>query len=128
MVLSIEEKTAIAARSRRHPGRPARPGEPVRQEFAYRRHGTASLIAALDVRTGEVLTEVIRRNDAATFTAFLEQLDQAIAPGKEIPAHQQVLAQVELDRTDSAVDAGVLAASLGCVTRGRVEYRVAARD
>lgn len=84
VVLSIDEKTAIAARSRRHPGRPARPGDPARQEFEYRRHGTASLIAALDIRTGEVLTEVIRRSDAATFTAFLDQLDQAIAPGKEI--------------------------------------------
>lgn len=34
--------------------------------------------------TGEVLTEVITRNNAATFTAFLDQLDAAIAPGKEI--------------------------------------------
>ncbi|MET7695975.1 IS630 family transposase [Streptomyces sp. NPDC005483] len=84
VVLSIDEKTAIAARSRPHPGRPARPGGPARQEFEYRRHGTASIVAALDVRTGEVLTEVIRRNDAATFTAFLDQLDRAIAPDKEI--------------------------------------------
>ncbi|MFG2394982.1 IS630 family transposase [Streptomyces lavendulae] len=84
VVLSIDEKTAIAARSRRYPGRPARPGEPTRQEFEYRRHGTASLVAALDIRTGEVLTEAITRNDAVTFTAFLDQLDQAIAPGKEI--------------------------------------------
>ncbi|GAB2743187.1 IS630-like element ISMsm2 family transposase [Kitasatospora kifunensis] len=84
VVLSIDEKTAIAARSRRHPGRPARPGEPARQEFEYRRHGTASLVAALDVRTGEVLTEVIARNDALTFTAFLDQLDRAIAPAREI--------------------------------------------
>lgn len=84
VVLSIDEKTAIAARSRRHPGRPARPGEPVRQEFEYRRHGTVSLVTALDVRTGEVLTEVIARNDAVTFTAFLDQLDRAIAPGREI--------------------------------------------
>lgn len=84
VVLSIDEKTAIAARSRRHPGRPARPGEPAREEFEYRRHGTASLVAALDVRTGEVLTEVIARNDAVTFTAFLDQLDAAIAPGQDI--------------------------------------------
>ncbi|MEU4351794.1 IS630 family transposase [Streptomyces sp. NPDC023838] len=58
--------------------------EPARQEFEYRRHGIASLVAALDVRTGEVLTEVIRRNDAVTFTAFLDRLDRVIAPGKEI--------------------------------------------
>jgi hypothetical protein len=59
VVLSIDEKTAIAARSPRHPGRPACPGKPARQEFECRRHGTASLVAALDVRSGEVLTEVI---------------------------------------------------------------------
>ncbi|MFJ8313629.1 MULTISPECIES: IS630 family transposase [unclassified Streptomyces] len=70
VVLSIDEKTAIAARSRRHPSPSARPGAPARQDFEYRRHGTASLVAALDARTGEVLTEVIARNDAATFTAF----------------------------------------------------------
>ncbi len=40
VVLSIDEKTAIAARSRRHPGHPVRPGEPARQDFEYRRHGT----------------------------------------------------------------------------------------
>ncbi|WP_331732845.1 IS630 family transposase [Streptomyces sp. NBC_01718] len=84
VVLSIDEKTAIAARSRRHPGRPAAPGEPARQEFEYRRHGTASLVAALDVRTGEVLTEIITRNDAVTFTGFLDQLDAVIAPGQDI--------------------------------------------
>ncbi|WTZ96200.1 IS630 family transposase [Streptomyces sp. NBC_01378] len=84
VVLSIDEKTAIAARARRHPGRPVRPGEPAREEFEYRRHGTASLVAALDVRTGEVLTEIIARNDAATFTAFLDQLDTVIAPDQDI--------------------------------------------
>ncbi|MGW1888617.1 IS630 family transposase [Streptomyces sp. NPDC001970] len=84
VVLSIDEKTAIAARSRRYPGRPATPGESARQEFEYRRHGTASLVAALEVTSGEVLTEVIARNDAATFTAFLDQLDRTIAPDKEI--------------------------------------------
>lgn len=84
VLLSIDEKTAIAARSRRYPGRPAAPGHPAREEFEYRRHGTASLVAALDLRTGEVLTEIITRNDAVTFTAFLTQLDEAIAPGQNI--------------------------------------------
>lgn len=85
VVLSIDEKTAIAARSRCHPGRPARPGEPARQEFEYRRYGTVSLVAALGVRTGEVLTEVIARNNAAAFTAFLERLDRAIDRSWQVP-------------------------------------------
>ncbi|WP_330457699.1 IS630 family transposase [Streptomyces sp. NBC_00820] len=84
VVLSIDEKTAIAARSRRHPGQAPRPGRMARQEFEYRRHGTASLVAALDVRSGEVLTETITRNNAATFTAFLEQVDTVIDPAKDI--------------------------------------------
>ncbi|MFE2500210.1 IS630 family transposase [Streptomyces scopuliridis] len=84
IVLSIDEKTAIAACSRKHPGRSAVPGKPARQEFEYVRHGTASLVAALDVNNGEVLTETILRNDSATFTAFLDQLDAVIPPDKEI--------------------------------------------
>ncbi|MFE5550235.1 IS630 family transposase [Streptomyces sp. NPDC056534] len=84
VLLSIDGKTAIAARSRRHPGRPAAPGRPALEEFEYRRHGTASLVAALDVRTGEVLTETITRNNAVAFTAFLDRLDAVNEPGKEI--------------------------------------------
>jgi transposase len=84
VVLSIDEKTAMAARSRRHPGRPAQPGRPVLEEFEYRRHGTVSVVAALDVRTGEVLTEVIARNDAATFTAFLDRLEACVDPRRPI--------------------------------------------
>ncbi|MGY5031272.1 IS630 family transposase [Streptomyces sp. 900116325] len=68
------------------PGRPARPGAPARQEFEYRRHGTASLAAALDVSSGEVLAEVIARNDAVTFAALLDRLDRVIPPDKEIHA------------------------------------------
>ena len=83
-MLLIGEKTAIAARSRRHPGRLACPGKPARQEFEYRRHATACLVAALDVRSGEVLTEVSTRDNPVTFTALLDQIDRAIAPDRAI--------------------------------------------
>ncbi len=84
VVLSIDEKTAIAARSRRHPTIPARPGHPARTEFEYARHGTASLMAAFDVATGQAVTETIRRNDADTFIRFLHGLDQQIHPARDI--------------------------------------------
>ncbi|MCJ1676198.1 IS630 family transposase [Streptomyces sp. APSN-46.1] len=84
VVLSIDEKTAIAARSRRHPGQAPAPGRPARQEFEYRRHGTVSIAAALDVNTGEVLTQPITRNDSATFVRFLKMLDRIIDPRREI--------------------------------------------
>jgi transposase len=84
VVLSIDEKTAIAVRSRKHPGRPARPGRPGRQEFEYVRHGTLSIVAALDVRTGEILTEPIAKNDSATIVGFLQMLEQTIDPRRQI--------------------------------------------
>ncbi|MFI7548078.1 IS630 family transposase [Actinoplanes sp. NPDC049599] len=84
VVLSIDEKTAIAARSRKHPGRTAAPGRPARQEFEYVRHGTVSIVAALDVRTGQAITEPILRNDSVTFQRFLTMLDTSIDPAKQI--------------------------------------------
>ena len=83
-MVCIEEETAIGARSRKHPDQPARPGRVARGEFAYVRHGTVSIIAALHVHTGQVITEQITRNDSATFIAFLTMIDQAIDPGLTI--------------------------------------------
>jgi len=84
VVLSIDEKTAIAARSRKHLGRAAGPGRPARQEFEYVCHGTVSIVAALDVRTGQTVTEAILRNDSVTFQRFLSMLDTHIDPAKQI--------------------------------------------
>lgn len=75
VVLSVDEKTGIQAKSRKHPTQPVRPGRPARQEFEYVRHGTASLMAAMDVATGKVFAKDIVRNDSVTFTAFLDEID-----------------------------------------------------
>ncbi len=80
VVLSVDEKTAMGARSRKHPTKPVRPGQPERVEFEYRRHGTASIVAALDVHSGQVLADDIARNDAATFIDFLTSIDRVIDP------------------------------------------------
>jgi len=85
VLLSLDEKTAIQARSRRHPTRPARPGQPAHREFEYVRHGTVSLIAAMNVVTGEVLGEIIPgRNNSENFIWFLSRIDQAIHPSLKI--------------------------------------------
>jgi transposase len=78
VLLSIDEKTGIQARSRKHPTRRARPGHRERRESGYVRHGTVSLMAAMNVVTGQVLGEIITRNDSATFCAFLALIGQAI--------------------------------------------------
>jgi transposase len=80
VLVSVDEKTGIQAKSRKHPQIPARPGRDARREFEYVRHGTISLIAAMNVTTGEVITERIHRNDSAAFTAFLAMLHQMIPP------------------------------------------------
>lgn len=80
LVLSVDEKTAVAARSRKHPTQPPAPGRVARQEFEYVRHGTACLMAALDVHSGQVLGADAARNDAAHFIAFLDEIDAAVPP------------------------------------------------
>lgn len=84
LVLSVDEKTAIAARSRKHPTRPCAPGLPERREFEYKRHGTACLMAALDVHTGQVTGSDAAKNDSAHFIGFLDQIDRAVDPDLEI--------------------------------------------
>jgi transposase len=79
LVLSVDEKTAIAARSPRYPTKRCQPGHVERQEFEYRRHGTACLMAALNVHTGEVIAADAERNDADNFIAFLHHIDTATA-------------------------------------------------
>jgi transposase len=80
VLISIDEKTGIQAKSRKHPQIPARPGRDARREFEYIRHETVSIIAAMNVTTGEVIAERIARNNSATFTAFLAMLHQMIPP------------------------------------------------
>jgi transposase len=84
VVLSIDEKTGIQAKSRKHPGEPVRVGQPERREFEYRRHGTASLIAAMDVATGVVTAADVERNDSAHFVEFLTQIEASIDPALTI--------------------------------------------
>ena len=85
LVLSVDEKTGIGARSRTRPlTRPA-PGRPSRQEHEYVRHGTATLLAALDVHRGGVVQAIdVDRNTAANFIAFLDDLDTRVPTDLEV--------------------------------------------
>lgn len=57
VVVSFDEKTGIQAVERKHPDRPAQPGRLARHEFEYIRHGTQSLLATLNVHTGDVIAD-----------------------------------------------------------------------
>src|SRR5512132_2759624 len=58
LVLSVDEKTGMTARSRTRPTTRPAPGRPSRQEHEYVRHGTATLLAALDVHGGEIVQAI----------------------------------------------------------------------
>jgi hypothetical protein len=66
------------------PERAPGPRRPPRRECEYVRNGTVSIIAALQVATGQVIVEPISRNDSVTFTGFLHRLDQCIDPSLKI--------------------------------------------
>ena len=64
--------------------RPPGWGRHRRREFEYRRDGTASLVAALAVHSGEVLAKVISRNDSVTFCDFLDDIDRVVPKDRKI--------------------------------------------
>lgn len=84
VVFSIDEKTGIQATEHKHPLVPAERNTPVHKEFEYSRHGTASLMAAFEVHTGDVYAEVIEKNDSMTFCEFLERIESQVPKGKKI--------------------------------------------
>ncbi len=78
MVLCVDEKSQIQALDRTRPLLPLRPGQAERRTHDYVRHGTTSLFAALDVKTGKVIGECHRRHRAIEFRKFLDTIDVAV--------------------------------------------------
>ena len=84
-MLSVDEKTSMQAKARKHPDHAPKAGKWRRREFEYVRHGTASLHAALDVHSGQVLAAPIPgKNDSTNFCAFLDDIERAVDPGLAI--------------------------------------------
>jgi transposase len=80
-VLCVDEKTGIQAVERKHPDRPAAPGRPLRREYEYIRHGTQSLLAAFEPRSGEVFARCGATRKAEDLEAFMDELAEAV-PGR----------------------------------------------
>ncbi len=75
VVLCVDEKSQIQALDRTRPLLPLQPGQAERRTHDYKRHGTTSLFAALDVKAGKVLAETHRRHRSIEFRKFLDQID-----------------------------------------------------
>jgi transposase len=71
VVFAADEKTAIQALDRLDPVLPLSPGRAERHGFEYYRHGTLSLYAALNTRTGEIVGQTVPRHTSEAFVDFL---------------------------------------------------------
>src|SRR6266850_4453255 len=86
VTLSFDEKTGIQALGNVSPEKPAIPGRQtsLRRDYEYVRHGTLSLLAGIDLHTGQ-LTELVSESHASKdFIEFLTKLDQAYPPHQVI--------------------------------------------
>jgi transposase len=84
VVLCVDEKSQIQALDRTQPGLPMTFGKAATKTHDYKRHGTTSLFAALDIATGKVIGRLKRRHRSAEFIEFLNAID------REVPKHLDV--------------------------------------
>ena len=88
LVVSIDEKTGIQAKSPTKPDQPPAPGRPARREHEYDRNGTQCLFACLNVQEGDVLAMPSKTRNRWDLMRFLDMLDQEIpvVEGQQIVA------------------------------------------
>jgi len=78
VVLCVDEKSQIQALDRTAPILPMLPGVPERATHDYKRAGTSSLYAALDITTGQVISALHSRHRAVEFKKFLQTIDREV--------------------------------------------------
>jgi transposase len=78
VVLCVDEKSQCQALDRTQPLLPMMPGQVERRTHDYERHGTTSLFAALDIKTGLVIGECHRRHRHQEFLKFLNSVDEVV--------------------------------------------------
>ena len=84
VVLCVDEKTQIQALDRTQPLLPMRPGQAERRTHDYRRHGTTTLFAALDIATHRVVSQFHHRHRATEFRRFLDLVDAQVPPELDV--------------------------------------------
>ena len=105
VVFSVDEKTAIQALDRTVPVLPMSPGRAERHGFEYYRHGTRSLIAALDTQTGEVRGKTPSRIGGEPLLAFLKEIVASQPPDKQIHVIADNLSSHKTKRIKAFIEA-----------------------
>ena len=84
IVLCMDEKSSIQALDRTQASLPIKPGRAATMTHDYKRHGTTTLFAALDVLTGKIIGQCLPRHRHEEFLTFLNTID------REVPRRLQV--------------------------------------
>ncbi len=84
VVLCVDEKSQIQALDRSAPILPLAPGTPARMSHDYKRHGTSSLFAALDIASGNIIRSLHARHRAIEFKKFLVKIDKEVPPELDV--------------------------------------------
>ena len=80
LVLSVDEKSQIQALDRTQPSLPMYPGRRGTLTHDYKRHGTTTLFAALDIESGVVISQCMARHRHQEWIKFLKHLDASTDP------------------------------------------------
>ena len=84
VILSVDEKSQIQALNRTQPSLPLKPGRAGTMTHDYKRNGTTTLFAALNVLTGMLIFKCLPRHRNSEFLTFLRLIDRSIEKGKKI--------------------------------------------
>jgi transposase len=84
IVLSIDEKSQIQALDRTQPGLPLKPGRAATMTHDYKRHGTTTLFAALDVLEGKIIGQCMKRHRHQEFIRFLNVIEARVPKNKAV--------------------------------------------
>jgi transposase len=87
IVLSVDEKTQCQALNRTQPILPMTPGQAERGTHDYERNGVTSLFAALEVATGRIIGQCLRRHRQHEFVKFLKTIDETIPEEEGVTIH-----------------------------------------
>jgi hypothetical protein len=84
VVFCVDEKSQIQALDRTRPLLPLRPGQTERRTHDYKRRGTTSLFAALELRTSRVICKLHRRHRSREFRQFLDLIESQAPAATEV--------------------------------------------
>jgi hypothetical protein len=80
----VDEKSQVQALDRTQPLLPMQPGQAERRTHDYKRHGTTSLFAALDVKAGTIVGKCMARHRATEFRKFLDEVERNVPTDLDI--------------------------------------------